>query len=365
MIKVSDEKRAEIKKKKIANANRILGVTKGKEPTIDPLDYKVSIIKALNQYNLDYDTKTKKQWLLDHFKSDKTKQLLIKNYAGCITALGSLARMIDVGLPIQDCDKEKLMNFDFSNMVEDVVDEPIAQKPNIQDRLAEIFCDHLTEFDVSLDAFILKKTPFDAPSYLKSNNVIPLHAKKLGEHYTPLIVELKMVYDKKDEQIEEGYSFLSRIELRRLIDFVGSMVSSCEQHVVSSKVSRKPRTKKEKSPSLIVKGVKYLKDFMSIKSASPVDMVDSKEIWTFNSRYRTLQVYRADEYGKLSVKGTTIIGYDVGLSNQKTIRKPEMLNEFLSLTRAKMRDEFKKIKATEKPVNGRLNENTIILKVIK
>ena len=67
----------------------------------------------------------------------------------------------------------------------------------------------------------------------------------------------------------------------------------------------------------------------------------------------------------LSVKGTTIIGFDEKLSIQKTLRKPdEQLKEFKSAGKVKLRTLLEDIKTTDTKLNGRSNLETVLLKVI-
>jgi hypothetical protein len=65
----------------------------------------------------------------------------------------------------------------------------------------------------------------------------------------------------------------------------------------------------------------------------------------------------------LSVKGTTIIGYDEKLSVQKTLRKPEeQVKEFKGAGKVALRTFLDVIKTTDTMLNGRCNLDTILLK---
>jgi hypothetical protein len=67
---------------------------------------------------------------------------------------------------------------------------------------------------------------------------------------------------------------------------------------------------------------------------------------------------------ELSVKGTTIVGFDAATSTQKTIRKPEVLLKGADkLARTKIDKLYKEVNASETKMNGRLNEHTLLLKV--
>ena len=66
----------------------------------------------------------------------------------------------------------------------------------------------------------------------------------------------------------------------------------------------------------------------------------------------------------MGVKGTTITGFSESKSIQKTVRKPEeKLKEFKAAGKVALRKFLDEINATDARMNGRLNEETILLKV--
>jgi hypothetical protein len=72
----------------------------------------------------------------------------------------------------------------------------------------------------------------------------------------------------------------------------------------------------------------------------------------------------AAEFNDLAVKGTTIIGFDTIKSVQKTLRKPEeQLKEFKAAGKVQLRKFLDDIKAVDIKLNGRINEDTVLLKV--
>ena len=67
----------------------------------------------------------------------------------------------------------------------------------------------------------------------------------------------------------------------------------------------------------------------------------------------------------LSVKGTTIIGFNETESIQKTLRKPaDQIKEFKSAGKVKLRTFLDEIKTTDTKLNGRCNPETVLLKVV-
>jgi hypothetical protein len=74
--------------------------------------------------------------------------------------------------------------------------------------------------------------------------------------------------------------------------------------------------------------------------------------------------YVAAEYQELSVKGTSITGFDENKSICKTVRKPEeKLKEFKAAGKVQLRKFLDDINATDTKMNGRINEETVLLKV--
>ena len=66
----------------------------------------------------------------------------------------------------------------------------------------------------------------------------------------------------------------------------------------------------------------------------------------------------------LSVKGTTIIGFNEAESIQKTLRKPDVqLKEFKDAGKVKLRKFLDEIATTDTKLNGRCNPDTVLLKV--
>lgn len=105
----------------------------------------------------------------------------------------------------------------------------------------------------------------------------------------------------------------------------------------------------------------------------PDQIIGASELWTFNIKTRKLGKYIAkniDPKGMgragsgLSVKGTTIIGYDETASVQKTLRKPiDQLKDFKAAGKVKLRTFIDDIATTDTKMNGRINLDTVLLKV--
>ena len=64
----------------------------------------------------------------------------------------------------------------------------------------------------------------------------------------------------------------------------------------------------------------------------------------------------------IMVKGTTLVDFNEKESVQKTLRKPpEQIKDFVNTGKLKCKKSFETIKTTATKMNGRFNDNTIIL----
>ena len=125
------------------------------------------------------------------------------------------------------------------------------------------------------------------------------------------------------------------------------------------------KVKKSVPASVIVKNVQYKKEdtTLKLKSISPEKIINSSEVWVFNTKVRRLFRYVALSGNKLSIKGTTLTGVDPEKSGGKILRKPEeQLNNVDVMTSRPLSKMFNDIRATVSAATGRLNEDTIILK---
>jgi hypothetical protein len=140
------------------------------------------------------------------------------------------------------------------------------------------------------------------------------------------------------------------------------IVSDCQQQVQTAKANRAPRKRKAVSPTKVVAKMKFMKEFaeLSLKSCKPEDILTSTELWVYNTKYRKVIVYKSDG-GTLSVKGTTILGFDVKESKSMTLRKPEEFFKGLSMGKRALNGAFKKLTTKPTTPNGRINEECILL----
>ena len=72
-------------------------------------------------------------------------------------------------------------------------------------------------------------------------------------------------------------------------------------------------------------------------------------------------MYKGEGGNPLSIKGTTIIGFDIKESQQMTLRKPEEFFKGLALGKRALNNALKKLTTKASVPNGRINEECILL----
>lgn len=173
---------------------------------------------------------------------------------------------------------------------------------------------------------------------------------------------------KTDAQLVEGYSYLTKAQLKKIVQVLETMKSDLETHAKIKKSNRKPRVKKPKAADKQVSRLKYQASSAeySVDSLSPSRIPYSQRLYIFNTKTRQLGVYFANGNAGFTVQGTSIKGYDPEASFHATLRKPQdVLTGILAATPKKLDKIFDGVKITRKKANGRFNEHTIILKVLE
>ena len=231
---------------------------------------------------------------------------------------------------------------------------------------------------------------FDFKKHFSEMKVTQAHARKLKTFYVDALVDFdeleryptagqlkKMSEYEADQwlQLKEGLGHLKKADIKNYRIAIGELMSALDFVIDSAKATRKPRKPKVYSADKLVAKLKFCKVDEKYKLASidPAQIIGANELWVFNTKTRKIGKYIASntdpkglgrEGTGLTVKGTTIQGYDESLSIQKTLRKPDaQLKEFKDSGKVKLRKFLDDIKTTDTKLNGRCNPDTVLLKV--
>jgi len=267
-----------------------------------------------------------------------------------------------------------------NNDVEEEIDDikaPKAAAPviNIQIRIREQAGTISEDIDYAIDSFNKNPEAFDPKAFkivslLRGKGAKAAQARYIKGFYEQGHAELlEITNGSTDEQLIEGYSHLSKKNLKKLLDFYEGIKAACEQIAAEAKVMKTPRAKKTKPAEDLIKKLKFLKgdDKLNITSVPPAQLIGAQYAVVYNIRTRKIGYYVSVNTQGFSVKGTSLTNF-TDKSTQKTLRKPpEQMKEFKALNTQKRFETWytKEVKTTETILTGRFNEDTIILKVFK
>jgi hypothetical protein len=335
------------------------------------------IISAFTWYNYHYSNKEAKEFVISyldrHDRKEESRKIKTLSDSQINLQMGWLARMSLVGLEL-DANEQHHINKCVNELMATVQvkqeEKPDVPRVNIQDRLREKAVECAGELEGMYDEYILAVNPkladFKPLSTIRGMNIQPQYVNYIRDIWTDKQTEITAALDGTDEQLAEAYSCYNRNQLKSMLKFVEQVVADCGSYTQLKKVERKPRAKKKQAPEFVARKIKYLREFPELKltSESPAKLVDCSEAYVYDTKKRKLQHYVADAHAvTFTVKNNSLIGFDSTNSVQKTLRKPEVqLKELLANGKPGARKYFKDIRATEIKLNGRFNENLVILK---
>jgi hypothetical protein len=353
----------------------------GQEPAgsvtiTDPADSR--FIAAMNWYNYFYDADEAKVWLVDYMTSQNAYgDAQIRRVKAAPTwklprTLGTIGMMMSVKgwvLPMEvrlrhaDRIASVLKELEEERVVADtlIVRAPVNPQERVVARAKTIAYGMLDEH---IDLFY-SDNAYRAPLYdvlvaLKpSPQAVTMMRDKIEAH----LAELGL----------EGYDALTKKQIIAYKAFFGGLSSDLDRFSANKKATKAPpkaRVVKEKPAEKLVAKVKFQKDFAPLKLVSipPAQIVKAKSLWVYNTKYKQLTVYHAVDDKGLGIKGTTITNFDTASSMTKRLgwKVEETLQAVLArgkiAVRKIMSEDLKKL--SPMVAKGRLNENSILLRVI-
>ena len=348
----------------------------GKEPKFTGEITDSELASALTWYSQNKSTKDSHKFVSDYFKKKLKITGVTSILRGKPSQLGFICRVIINGASLSverqewfqkqiDLIKEELAK----NQAEELIEE-IKKGPNIQDRIRMKADECIGELEGQIDDMIVgnfSKTPSPF-SVFHTMNIKGVHLKSILEWTKRKRSEFEDVMNTNDSQLKEGYSNFKKTELKKIVAYCDQVILDCNKVSETSITGRKPRKKKVKSPEQLTAKVKYCLEFkeLGLTSVDIKSIIGCMQLWVYNTKQRKLGVYNASDAGGLSVKGSSIINFNEEKSVQKKLRKPEVtLPEVLSGGKVFLRNVIENIRAVESQLSGRLNEDVILLRIVK
>lgn len=362
-----------IKTKKIraSKAAQFLADTKhvGEEPvyTDKPLTG-IELIRVLNWYNYMCTKNDARDYIETYLKNTgRNKELkLHKSIPDVWVSLqaGWLARILSCGGKVNVDKFNVLLKESLSHSTIDTVirnkDLPKVEYPRSDDKTSNI----IGELDETIDK---QGWTIDVYDWLTKKGTTTSLAKRVKEFFKPTADEAVEVTKKNtDPQLIEAYKHYNKTQLKRRADFFTKLIQDCDRFIDTTTKRRAPRkTTKVVSVDKKLKSFKFQKESKEYKvvSVDPTKIIGSTELWTFNTKYKTLTVFKTKDGSTLDIKGTTIVGYDDQLSGTYRLgRKTEnQLQTVLNSTKRSLPKLLATLKSTT--LQHRSGETTLLLKV--
>ncbi len=347
----------------------------GDEPVFTKKLSQTDLINALNWYGYMCSIDDAREYIMDYIKAtgnanDAKRLKSIPDISVPVT-LAWMCRLLirNIQLPSEysgyvERRIGQLLELAPQTKTEEDDDTP---KVSVQDRMREKAHDILGEVEGLIDDHMENSQDFSFYSWLTENNIPSVYIGRIISKLTPVLTELLEAAKGKDEQLKEGYHHLNKKELKALISFYEGMISDADRYANNAKKTRSPRKPRTVSTEKKIKNLKWQKEDATYKIASilPEKIIGSQELWTFNTKYKTITVLRSQDRGGLQVKGTSITNFDpqnsytrgTGRKTEDTVRR---VLDGGKIVLRKIMDELK----TEKALAYRINENTILLRVV-
>lgn len=348
--------------------------------------------RALNWYSKFYGRKDAKDLLIQYLELSNRKDdaKIIRKVADneLMMSWCWVARMKLRGLELTEHEETTLENeiqrlikavhkpeikVSKTSVTKTVEDKEPVNRPNVQEIMKEKAREAGGELEGLFDDFVLSGAPSKfatkALDEVAKKNVLPQHISILTDVWKKKLNEFNELLEAKDKQLVEGYSYLTKTQVKNIIKFIEQVIADLNSYISVKKASKAPRARKAVPVEKLVSKLKYLKEFkdpamkLDLVSLHPVKLHGASEAWVYDTAKRKLHHYIADEYSKsFTVKGNTILGFDTSKSEVKTLRKPgEQIKEVMG-SKPAARKFFADIKAVATQPNGRFNESMIILK---
>ena len=280
----------------------------GMDPTwrTQPTQGRISAFsQAFSWYNYFYGKKDAREMIVNyletHGRKDDVRTLKQIPDSSIRLTTGWLCRMSQVGLELDEHEQIKLDNLlkeileSKQTEVEEVIADDAVPKITIQDRLREKMSECAGELDGLFDDFIDEGAKLTADYkpvvLLRSMNIAPQMVNDIKQIWTRKLEEFDAAVAGKDADLVQGYSFLSKVQLRNCVKFCELVISDCGYYLKIKKVERKPRKVRAVPPEKRAAKFKHVMEFaeLKLKGLPAASLVDKAEAWLYDTKKRKLR----------------------------------------------------------------------------
>lgn len=354
----------------------------GSEPTLSRNSTCAEESRAYSWYNYFYTSDDAKGFVISYLKSINADKKLIQKVAKVnphqLHTIGWICRLTETGsdLPVGVLEKAMDKIADLTSKIAEDDDEGESDEEDeprvtisVVDRVNAKASDLIGEIEETIDGFYKGEViQFNARSFFNDRAIKAQVAKRIADHFKPQYSEIFDAIAGKDKELADAYGCWKKPVLKGILQFIKNILEQCETTEQVAVATRKPRKKKEKPASALVAKLQYKEkdDEFNLTSVTPKDIIHASQVWVFNCKYRNLSVYNAMAASGLTVRGTTIAGFDEKTSITKKLRKPEaVLKPLLEGGKIYLRKVMESIRCKEQRATGRVNEDCIILRIVR
>ena len=322
-----------------------------------------------------------KEYAKKHYKKDELKAILQnKDQAFNYFNYAAMAYWLKAGLLLDGPLEKKAISLNefFNKLIESGSTSTYSEEKNTDvvrispaERLKMKIDDTIMQDINNLeDEWIDNlETEIDIYKLFKEYDLKGISAEIVSKRINRWLVDYSDAYNKTDEEMVEAYSHLTRKELKRRVDVCKKMIADLDKLKAVRRASKAPRTAKTKSGDKQVAKLNYKQNDSEYKleSINPIMIVGANKLYTFNTSTRKLSVYLNNTTDGFEVSGSTLRNFSVENSYTITLRKPDdVINIILSKkTSTVIQKALDELKTKRSPANGRINIDTILLKVIR
>jgi hypothetical protein len=339
--------------------------------------------RALNWYNYLCAPAEYREFVISYCKQQETisKEILasirsIDADAPLFRDMGGSCRVLSLGGIIKGRDHtvfsqhmNQLLALAKDTQIKEEV-APKTKKPSVQENLQNKICSTISDIEMKLDEFVqapdykqfLKS--FNIDTWITGNKLKTYECLAIHDFYSEIIKEKIEALEGKDPQLNEAYEYLGKIKLRKMIDLLTEIISVSGQYAMK-KCERKPRKKKKKSAEVLIKKLKFLKEFtdLGLTSVDPRSIIGASKLVVYNTKLDKICLYESSSVDGFSVKGTSLLNVSKGVT--KTVRKPKDFIKYFNSGIRGITNQYDALKTKETESSPRINEHTIIVKAFK
>jgi hypothetical protein len=358
----------------------------GSEPLVDKLDpsaenYIHEFMNITNWYSYEKGRKDAYKYLTEYvrkFRSTDLKVFASVDEKDIMWTYGWMARMQSRGAKLSEDHIRRFNNYIDSLL--QVAKQRIANAPvvteekevrpsiSIQEAMQEKIAEYIGELETELDDFMFSDKDLNLYNYMKARQTPAAYVPEIESWAKGKLSVWIEVIRGEDEQLVEGYSNFDKRKQKAIGKALAQFIEDCQNYTQYKKANKKPRAVREKPASAQVKGIKYKPkdEELNLESQKPTDLIGAEQVWLYNTKTKKLSVYVSESVKGMSAKGTSLQNWVPEKSKQKTLRKPaEQIKELMASGKVKLRTFLDSVTTKEQPVNGRINTDTIILRIIK